>query len=89
MASESKKSSGWEGTDRRSNPELRDIFEQAYALIKPFLDPHSSWGGHAMEHLSLRTVRDHFPQLSAEQAHVVVVASARVWRERQASRPVV
>lgn len=82
MTTVSSKSSAWEGDERRTNTELRLIFEQAYVLIEPFLDPGSTWGGHAMEHLALRTVRDNFPQLSAEQAHVLVVASGRVWRER-------
>lgn len=86
MASESSKPSSWGGGERRSNPELRVIFEQAYVLIEPFLDPNSSWGGHAMELLALRTVRDGFPQLSVEQARVLVVASVRVWRERRAAR---
>ena len=74
-----------DGIERRTNTELRVIFEQAYVLIEPFLDPDSAWGGHALEHLALRTVRDNFPQLSAEQAHVLVVASVRVWRERRVS----
>lgn len=86
MATENTKPSGWEGGERRTNPELRVIFEQAYVLIEPFLDPDSAWGGHALELLALRTVRDNFPQLSVEQAHVVVVASTRVWRERRAAR---
>lgn len=71
------------GEERRSNPELRAIFEQAYVLIEPFLDPSHSWGGSAMEILALRSLRDHFPSLSASEAHILVVASVRVWRERR------
>lgn len=73
----------WGGVERRSNSELREIFEQAYVLIEPFLDPSSSWGGHAMELLALRTLRDSFPQLGVEQARILVVASVRVWQERR------
>lgn len=72
----------WDGKDRRSSPELRVIFERAYVLIEPFLDPGSAWGGQAMQHLALRTLRDNFPELSMDQAHILVVASLRVRRER-------
>jgi hypothetical protein len=73
----------WEGKDRRSSPELRIVFERAYVLIEPFLDPDSAWGGQAMQHLALRTVRDNFPELSMDQAHILVVAALRVRRERR------
>lgn len=72
----------WDGKDRRSSPELRVIFERAYVLIGPFLDPGSAWGGQAMQHLALRTLRDNFPELSMDQAHILVVAALRVRRER-------
>lgn len=87
MALDTKKVGTWDGKDRRGNPELREIFEQAYSLIEPFLDPGSSWGGQAMQHMALRALRDNFPQLNMDQAHVLVVAAARVFRERRDGAP--
>lgn len=72
----------WEGQERRSAPELRAIFEQAYGLIEPFLDPNNAWAGQSMQHLALRTLCDSFPQLSLDQAHILVVAATRVFKER-------
>ena len=72
----------WNGADRRSNPELRVIFEEAYVLIAPFLDTDNAWGGQAMQHIPLRTLRDNFPKLSVNQAHILIVAAMRVRRER-------
>jgi hypothetical protein len=85
MSANAANNPSWDGKDRRASPELREIFERAYALIEPFLDPDSSWGGQAMQHLALRTLRDSFPELSMDQAHILVVAATRVRRERRAA----
>lgn len=82
MESRDSSRSTWDGAERRNNSELRAVFDEAYALIAPFLDPGSAWGGQAMQHMALRTLRDSFPKLSAEQAHILIVAAMRVRRER-------
>jgi hypothetical protein len=68
--------------ERRQNVELRAVFDAAYPLIEPFLDPGSGWGGHSLEHLAFRVVRENFPALSAAEVHVLVVAAHRVFIER-------
>lgn len=68
--------------ERRQNPELRSLFDTAYAMIEPFLDPESGWGGHSLEHLAYRLLRDNFPELSAGDANTLVVAAHRVYIQR-------
>lgn len=65
--------------DRRRNEMLRQVFDNAYAMIEPFFDPASGWGGRSLEHLAFRVLRENFPQLSAEEVHVLIVAAHRVY----------
>ena len=68
--------------ERRKNISLREVFDPAYALIEPFLDPNAGWGGHSLEHLAFRVLRENFPVLSASEVHVLVVAAHRVYIDR-------
>ena len=68
--------------DRRQNAQLREVFDSAYVVIEPFFDPNAGWGGHSLEHLAFRVLRENFPQLSSEDVHAIVVAAHRVYIER-------
>lgn len=68
--------------DRRRNAELRGLFDHAYAMIEPFFDPASGWGGRSLEHLAFRVLRENFPQMSADQVHALIVAAHRVYLTR-------
>ncbi len=68
--------------ERRQNPELRTIFDEAYARVAPFLDPKQTWGGVPLERLAFRVLREAYPQLSPTETHQLVVASVRVYRTR-------
>ncbi|MFA7267937.1 MAG: hypothetical protein WC073_01205 [Sterolibacterium sp.] len=72
--------------DRRKQLQLRDVFEDAYMLIEPFLDPANSWGGKTLEHLAFRVMREHFPQVSGDEIYAFIVAAKRVFTERQQPR---
>lgn len=74
------------GQERRRNPELRQLFDTAYPLVEPFLDPDNGWGGHSLEHLAFRVLRENFPQLSAAEVHVLVVVAHRVYIDRHPAR---
>lgn len=71
-------------TERRTNLKVRQIFEDAYKMIEPFFDPSTGWGGHSLEHLAFRVLRENFPQLSSEDVHTVIIAAHRVYGERHA-----
>ena len=68
--------------ERRQNPKLRELFEEAYVRIEPFLDRKHTWGGLQLTHFALRTLREAYPQLDPTEAHQLVLAAMRVYRER-------
>ena len=72
--------------NRRQNTKLRTLFDTAYAMIEPFFDPDQGWGGHSLEHLAFRVLRENFPELSGEEVHTIVVAAHRVYIERNPGR---
>ena len=72
--------------DRRRNIKLRAIFDTAYVMIEPFFDPDQGWGGHSLEHLAFRVLRDNFSELSGEEVHTIIVAAHRLYIERNPSR---
>lgn len=72
--------------DRRRNPRLRGFFDAAFVMIEPFFDPAQGWGGHSLEHLAFRVVRENFPELNAEEVHSIIVAAHRVYIDRNPER---
>jgi hypothetical protein len=72
--------------ERRQNPGLRAFFEEAYRCIAPCLDPKLTWGGVPLELLAYRTLREAYPELDKQEAHLLVRASVRVFRERNPTR---
>ncbi|MDA0189890.1 MAG: hypothetical protein OSW77_06075 [Proteobacteria bacterium] len=72
--------------ERRRNLRLRATFDAAFAMIEPFFDPARGWGGHSLEHLAFRVVRENFPDLEGEEVHALVVAAHRVYIERNPGR---
>lgn len=79
MATYTDGSSAQAQPERRRNEQLRQVFDHAYAMIEPFFDPAAGWGGRSLEHLAFRVLRENFPQLSAEDVHVMIVAAHRVY----------
>ena len=65
--------------ERRRNPELREIFVEAYDVIEPFFDPANSWSGQPHEHLAAHALHEQFPELSQEQVFAIVTAAKRVF----------
>jgi hypothetical protein len=68
--------------ERRENLKLRSVFDEAYDHVAPFLDPKQTWGGMPLERLAFRMLRDSYPELSSEEARILVVASVRVYSTR-------
>lgn len=65
--------------DRRTlHPELRTIFPTACAALRPFFEPSNHWAGQTHELLALRTLREQFPTLSAQEAFIVVATVKRL-----------
>jgi len=64
--------------ERRRHHNVREIFEEACNLVAPFFAPENRWANVTLDHLAYRVVRDHYPDLSFEEVHVLVVAARRV-----------
>lgn len=64
--------------DRRKYHRVREIFADVCVLVAPFFAKENRWGNSTLDHLAYRVVRDHFPELSFEEVHVLVVAAGRV-----------
>lgn len=65
--------------DRRSNPQLRSIFIEAYDVLAPFFDPANTWGGQPHEHLAYRALHEQFPNLTTDEVFILVAAAKRVF----------
>lgn len=65
--------------ERRTDTEIRELFVDACALLEPFFDAKTQWGGHGHEHLAYRALHERFPQLSGDQVFVIVDAAKRVF----------
>ena len=55
-------------------------------MVEPFFDPDHGWGGHSLEHLAFRILRDNFTDLSAEEVHTIVIVAHRIYIERNPDR---
>lgn len=73
---------GKQQSDRRVNAELRTVFDTAYTIIEPFLDPAAGWGGRSLEHLAYRVLRGNFENLSPDQVKAAIAAAHRVYITR-------
>lgn len=69
--------------ERRTEHHLRQVFEHAYELLSPFMEPNNTWGGQSLDRLAFHTVRHHFPQLPSEAVRVLVAACLRRAHLRQ------
>jgi hypothetical protein len=77
---------GAPGVERRQNAKLRGMFDTAYAMVEPFFDPDQGWGGHSLEHLAFRVLRENFPDLSSEEVHTIIVVAHRIYIEHNPAR---
>jgi len=64
----------------RGLPKESLIFPPPYEAVRPFFDPRTQWGhGGRQEILAYRTLKDHFPELSAQEVFLVVVTAKRLF----------
>ena len=65
--------------DRRAQHELRAIFPAACEALRPFFDPANHWAGQTHELLALRTLKEEFPTLTAQESFIVVSTAKRLF----------
>lgn len=69
----------YNGADRRTNPHIREMFEEAYRVAYPMLSSEQSAGS---THFLRVVLHDSFPQLHLQDIAILCVAIERVYRER-------
>ena len=70
--------------ERRTQHELRAVFPEACNALRPFFDPANQWAGQSHEHLALRTLKEQFPSLSAQESFIVVATVKRLFTQAHA-----
>jgi hypothetical protein len=70
--------------ERRTQHELRAVFPLACDALRPFFDPANQWAGQSHEHLALRTLKEQFPSLSAQESFIVVATVKRLFVQNHA-----
>lgn len=68
--------------ERRRHPNLRAIFEAARTQVAGFLDAQAGWGGAPLQFLAYHHLRDAYPELTPDDAQVLLKALLRVHREQ-------
>ncbi len=63
--------------ERRQNPELRDMFEDACRIATPFFDPKNGIGGVPMSRHAYIAIHERFPELTAQKLSILVHAVER------------
>ncbi len=68
--------------DRRQQHNLRAIFEQAYSLCVPYLDPARGINGHPLtRHVGI-VLREHYPALTGQDMVVLISTLQSTFRVR-------
>ncbi len=75
-------SGGYGGTERRTNPHLREVFDRAYEIALPILDPQQGVSASGAAHFLRIVLHDAFPHLHQQDLAILCVALQRVFRER-------
>ena len=71
-----------DGVERRTRPYLRDIFELAYEVACPLLDPEQNLHTTGSVHFLRVVLHDKFPELHQQDVAILSVAIERVFNER-------
>jgi len=75
------------GTERRTNPHLRELFERAYEIAFPLLDPRQNLHTTGSAHFLRVALHDAFPELHQQDIAILSVAIERVFHERNKPAP--
>ena len=73
------------GEERRSNTNLRDIFEDACSVTAPLLDLQLRGGGELLILSAIHVLHDHFPDLSQQDMAILFASVKRFHIENSKS----
>ncbi len=70
------------GIERRTNHHLRAVFDRAYEIASPLLDPTQGLSHSGSGHFLRIVLHDAFPELHQQDIAILSAAIERVFRER-------
>lgn len=73
-------------TERRKNPKLRTIFDEARKQLDHVFNQSSDWAGSDRDYLALRVIHDAYPDLNAEEVKILTYAIERRVKDEVAER---
>lgn len=73
---------GHDGTERRTRPHLREVFEHAYRVAYPLLDSNQTLPNAGSAHFLRIVLHDAFPDMHLQDIAILSVSVERVFRER-------
>lgn len=68
--------------ERRQHHRVRAVFDEAFELCRPLLDPRQALGGLALTHQVPLRLREHDPELTQEEVLVLTLALRSAWGRR-------
>lgn len=68
--------------ERRIHLDLREIFEEAYLLVLPFLDPVQGFGRQPLIRQAYIRIHETYPELTPQEVAILVPALQRVYHVR-------
>lgn len=71
--------------DRRSQHNLRLIFDQACEITAPFFDAKQNWGGSSLTMYARQTLRETFPDLTQQEIAILFSAVLRFYSDHPKS----
>jgi hypothetical protein len=69
--------------ERRVRLDLREIFDEAYEIALPFIDPVRGWGGIALRHHAFTALSEAFPALTPQDVAILVPALESAFSRRK------
>lgn len=70
------------GIERRKNPHIREIFDEAYRIVYPLLQSHSETNGLTSHSMLHQTLHEAFPTLHKQDLPILEASLTRVFREQ-------
>lgn len=64
--------------ERRTNPALRLRFVLVFEVIRPYFETSNQWAGQSQEHFAYRALKEHFPELTAQDCFIAVATAKRL-----------
>lgn len=77
-------SSGHAHPERRHNPRVRAVFDDALARVERFFHATEDWVGSSIEHLALRLVHEAYPDLNSQEVRLLLTVIERRLRPEPA-----